>query len=249
MFADQGDKPHLRQGFAADLVSVADGTYQGLVRTISYGDDEPASIYQLIEQWLWNVWRGGGDDHSAVRRSFRPTFTTISVTHMNVVIAQLAETLSRRICQLPIPLGGVYFAGKPAQHSGPVTRPGADFQHPVSRLDLRRLRHQGNNVGLRNRLGVADGQGCVRIRSRTNAGSDEQVAWHDGDGIKDFGIADATPLQLLLYHLPTSGCIYIVQVLSHVGQAQPPLYTRSHVTVLVSRSPVTFSSAGQLVSL
>ena len=42
----------------------------------------------------------------------------------------------------------------------------ADFQHTLYAVQLQELRHEGNNVGLGNRLAVADGQRHVGVGQR-----------------------------------------------------------------------------------
>ena len=67
----------------------------------------------------------------------------------------------------------------------------ADLEHPVRRPQLRRLRHEGDDQGLGDRLALADRQGAVLGRAPRQVGIDEARPRHGGHGVPHSGILDA----------------------------------------------------------
>src|SRR5690606_4180401 len=74
-------------------------------------------------------------------------------------------------------------------------------QHPVFGLQFRRLDHQGHDIGLGNRLALADGQRPVIIGGSFKVGRDKGFAWYMAHRIEHPRIAHAAPGELNFDHL------------------------------------------------
>ncbi len=66
--------------------------------------------------------------------------------------------------QAAVAFDRIDIARQPAQHRALVAAARADLEHPVARLDLQRLGHQADDIGLADRLGAVDRQGLILPR-------------------------------------------------------------------------------------
>ena len=67
---------------------------------------------------------------------------------------------------------------KAGEHRGLVAEAGADVEDAVARPDIEQIRHQGDDVGLRDRLAESYRQGRVEVGEGAHFGRDELVARH-----------------------------------------------------------------------
>ena len=81
-----------------------------------------------------------------------------------------------------------------------VTGAGADLQHPVAGLQLGRLDHQRDNVGLRDRLAFADGQRPIFVSELFKIGLDKGFTRNMAHGIEHVPVAHSTPGDLNIDH-------------------------------------------------
>ena len=89
---------------------------------------------------------------------------------------------------------------EPREHGGLIARPGAYFERAVAGLRPDQLRHQCDDVGLRDRLPLADRQRSVDVGAIALGGWDEQMARHPTHGLDDARVADIASDDLLANH-------------------------------------------------
>ena len=105
-----------------------------------------------------------------------------------------------------VPLDGEHLLGDAAHHRGGVARSGADFEHPVARRHIGRLDHQRDDIGLADRLLLADRQRAVLIGEFAQAIRQEFLARHLAHGGEDMFAADAAPAQVAIDHRCAMSC-------------------------------------------
>jgi hypothetical protein len=85
------------------------------------------------------------------------------VLHANIAVTEPTEALARLGGQRLDPLGAVDALHQARQHRRLVARAGAHLEHLVAVPDLEQIRHQRNDVGLRDRLPVPDRKRAVLV--------------------------------------------------------------------------------------
>src|SRR5947209_12672573 len=86
------------------------------------------------------------------------------------------------------------------QYGGLVSGARSYLKHAIGGLDLRRLKHGGNDVGLRCSLLLGDGNWVIGISFRPVVLAHKLVAWHLVHGRQHPLIMNATTMELLLHH-------------------------------------------------
>jgi hypothetical protein len=112
----------------------------------------------------------------------------------------LSKPLARDLDQIVLPFDPDHLAGDAADYRGGVSRPGADLEHLVAQADTRRLDHQPDDVGLRDRLPRLDRQRVIAVREMRIFRAHERLARHVEKCIEDHFLGDPAPLQLTLDH-------------------------------------------------
>ncbi len=77
----------------------------------------------------------------------------------DVVESELLQATPRRLGQLRVALDGVDLARDAREDGRRVARPGADLEHAIVGAEPQRLRHQGHDEGLGDRLPASMGRG------------------------------------------------------------------------------------------
>src|SRR6185312_4532830 len=98
-------------------------------------------------------------------------------------------------------LHGVHVFRELSQQGGLIAAAGSDFQHLRRGLQLEKVQHQGNDVGLRNRLTRSDGKRMILIRLVVVARVHKLVTRDSGHGIEQALVADAASSHLGLHHV------------------------------------------------
>ena len=73
------------------------------------------------------------------------------------------------------------------------------------RLDVQRLCHEANDVGLRDGLVVSDREGRIAVSSWPQRFRYEQVTWHAEDRTEHARVANIASLELLVDHADALG--------------------------------------------
>ena len=115
----------------------------------------------------------------------RPTARSIAVQHVHIVIAVLGKRGGRFFGELADALDAVDVGGDLRENGGRVTGAGADFEHLFPALEQQRLGHEGDNVGLRYRLPLGDGQRGVLVGEFLQIVRQEHFARHLAHGVED----------------------------------------------------------------
>ena len=90
--------------------------------------------------------------------------------------------------------------GDQASQGAGIARAGADLEDAVAAGQRRCLEHQGDDVGLRDRLAFGDGQRRVFVGLVAKVGGDEFFARQPPHRREDGGVADAARGELLADH-------------------------------------------------
>jgi len=116
---------------------------------------------QLSDQGRWNLLGRGGQEHAIKGRSLRPSQVAIPLPEKHVHEAEPLEALARKLCQLRDDFDRVHLGAKERQHRRLVSGASANFEHPFVPLQVKLLGHVRHDVGLTDRLAVADRDGSV----------------------------------------------------------------------------------------
>ena len=163
-------------------------------------DDQPAADRELLLQRLRHLGPAGRDQDGIERRGLRPAFGAVADAQLDIVVAQLLEPSPGRLGQRRMALDRVDPVGDLAHHGRGVARAGAHLEHAVAGLHLGGLDHQRDDVGLRDRLALADRQRPVLVGELLEAGLDEGLARHAAHGVQDVAVAHAAPGDLDVHH-------------------------------------------------
>src|SRR5439155_1412834 len=99
-----------------------------------------------------------------VGRLCRPAGVAVADAHLDVAVAHRAKPLGRRVAERFDQLDAVDLPHYLGKHRCLVTRAGADFQHHMLRLRREQIGRERDDVGLRDRLAIADRQRPVGVR-------------------------------------------------------------------------------------
>ncbi len=87
------------------------------------------------------------------------------------------------------------------QQSGLVSRAGSDFENGLLGEQIEYFQHESNDVGLRNGLTFANGEGVVVIRLKVVGLGDELVTGYASHGCEHALIANTALAQLCFDHV------------------------------------------------
>ena len=109
-----------------------------------------------------------------------------------------------------VPFDRDHGPGKARQHRRLVARPGADFEDAIRILRGERGRHDGDHVGLRDGLHLADRNGPIVVRFSAPGGGHESVARDLAQHREQARVTDAAALDLLFDHgEPRAGLVHL----------------------------------------
>jgi hypothetical protein len=116
-----------------------------------------------------------------------------------------------------VALDGEDLRGKFGEQSSDVAGTSADFENLVGRPELKGFEHDGNDVGLRDGLAVANGKRMIFVSLGAARFRDKFVAGDAKHGIKDARVGNPTGPELGVDHMLTSG--------DRVGHEQWPVHS------------------------
>jgi hypothetical protein len=88
-----------------------------------------------------------------------PSEVAVARANRDVAVAEVGQRFACSCRKRRDNLDRVHAVGEHAEHRGLVARPRANLQHAMVRLDVQRLCHEGNDVGLGDGLVVPYRQG------------------------------------------------------------------------------------------
>ena len=135
--------------------------------------------------------------HTAHLRRTRPT---VADDDPHVVEAQARERRPGPRGERRMPLHGDQLAAEHREDGRLVARPGAHLEHAIAGLRVERRGHQGDHVGLGDRLAAADGQGAIVVRGVPVDVRHEEMPRHEAHRLDDPRVPHAAPDDLRLDH-------------------------------------------------
>ena len=130
------------------VLTGAANAYQGLIAELSNGDDQPSTQRELLLQGLGNMGTAGGNDDGLEGRFLRQSFGAVGDNDLGVGVTQPLQPGAGELCQFLVALDGEHLARHAAHHRRRIARAGADLEHLVAWLDLGKLEHAGDDIGL-----------------------------------------------------------------------------------------------------
>ncbi len=134
------------------------------------------------------------------RRLVEPTEGAIAYADPDVGVAEALQHGPRPQREGRDPLDRAHPAGQPGQDRRLVAGARADLQDFLAAAEVEQRRHEGHDVGLRDRLPLADRQGMIPVGALPKRLLDEEVArdpTHDGQHPL---VRDPSSHELLVHH-------------------------------------------------
>lgn len=124
---------------------------------------QPAADAELALQRLGHLGAGRGDRDGVVGCMVGPSPGPVSMENVDVRYAEISKRRRGLLGELADPLDRVHVAGDAREHRGRVSRAGSDLEHLLTALEREGVRHQRDDVRLRDRLAGSDGQRRVLV--------------------------------------------------------------------------------------
>ena len=173
---------------------------QDLLVLLAERHDEPAPLRELIDERLRHPLRGAGDDDPVERRVLGPAEEPVADPRVDALGAEPAEGRGGRLAERRDDLDRVDLGPERREHRRLVPAARADFEDPVRRPWLERLRHGGDDERRRDGLPVADVERLVEIGRAEVLRLHEQVARHLPHRVEDARVGDALAGEILVHH-------------------------------------------------
>jgi len=187
-------------------VTVADADELQLLRVGgTNGDDHAAALAKLREQSGRHVESGCGYEDGIEGGVGRETEGAIAGEDADVGVAERGENAAGVVRESGVAFDGENLSGKFGEQGGDVSGTGADFENRVLGGELERFEHEGDDVGLRDGLIVADGKRMVVVGFSTVGCGNEFVTRNTKHGVEDARVGDAAGAELGVDHL-AAGC-------------------------------------------
>src|SRR5262245_192550 len=175
-----------------------DGQY--LIHGVADRHHHAAALGELLEERARDRWPAGRDQYPIERRLVGPAEGAAAHSHPDVVVA---EPLEERAGALGQPRQTLDRADAPrelGEHGSLIARAGADLEDLLLAGEREQLGHEAHDVGLGDRLLLADRQGMIAVGAIAQRFLDEEMtrhAPHHGDHAL---VGDLAAHELLLDH-------------------------------------------------
>src|SRR5579883_1258124 len=140
------------------------------------GNDQTPADRKLLPQLRRRGESAGGDQNDIERRGLGEALRAVADAQVDIFVTELAQPSPRGLGEVRPSLDRVDLRRDSTQRRRGVTRSGADLENFIAALHRGRLDHQGDNIGLRDHLPLADRQRRVVISEVAQAGRDERLA-------------------------------------------------------------------------
>lgn len=157
----------------------------------TYGDDQFAIHFELVEQGLGDACGAGCDEDSVEWCVPRESEVSVTVVGANLAVAHFFEQCGGQFVQGLVPFDRVHLAAHFCQHAGLVSRAGSDFHHFHPALCFEQATLEGHGKRLRDGLIAFDGEGGVLVSPFVKCFVQEKVARNFGHRCED-GLVDDT---------------------------------------------------------
>jgi hypothetical protein len=138
------------------------------------------------------VARCRGHDDGVVRSAFLPAVIAVAELRPHALVAQRAQPFGRLQRERLDNLDRADRAHELGQYRCLIARSRADFEHRVIGLEVHEIGHQRDDVRLRNRLAMADGEGAVFVGIAYLTDRYEAMTGHRADDRHDTGVEGRT---------------------------------------------------------
>lgn len=180
LLSDQWNEADIGNVFVAILVlRNADDAYQFLAMLIGADrNHQPAADLQLLLERLWNLRTAGGHHDGVVGRMLGPAFGPVTMQNVDVIVTEFRKCDRRLFRERTEAFDRVHIGRNLRQHRGGVTGAGSDLQHLLAALEHQRLRHESDDVGLRNGLLPGDRERRIFVGKFAKLRWQEQLSRH-----------------------------------------------------------------------
>jgi hypothetical protein len=169
------------------------------------GDDHASTFAKLSGQGGRDTERGSRNEDSVERCTGRKPEGAIAGEDADIGIAERRESATGTLGEGCVTLDGEDLGGKFREQSGDVARARANFKNYVGRQQLKRFEHEGDDVGLRDRLPIANRTRMIFVGLGAASFRNEFVAGDLKHGVEDAWVGDPACPELGLDHMLTSG--------------------------------------------
>lgn len=174
------------------------------VAALADGKHEAATRRELLDQGFGDRRRPGGDGDGLEGRVLGPAERPVSVAHLDVVVTEHLETAACGPGEFGMTFDREDPARDPRKDGGGIPRARPDLEHPVAGRDLERLRHECDDVGLRDRLAALDRQRGVAVGEFLEVRREKRLARHLGHGSQHALVLHPAGRDLGLHHVLAS---------------------------------------------
>jgi len=164
-------------------------------------ENETAAVLQLRLEGLRDARRGGRDHDRIEGRGLGPAQVAVPRAHLDVGVAEALQEGRRLLGERRHDLDRVDARGDLGQDRGLIAGAGADLEHGLAALEAQRLRHEADDVRLRDRLPVADGHRVILVGLRPERRGNEQVPLYLAHRRERARVAHAPRGDLARHHL------------------------------------------------
>src|SRR5947209_20404305 len=157
MVADKRHKWAALQHLGGESITALFDELQLLMFRASHGKNQPASLGKLGEERFRNGGSGSCNEDGVEGREFWQSKCSVAAMHVRIGVAKLSQFGRSARSKLRTSLDGKNFPGQTRENCGLIPAAGANFQNPVSCLQVQCSGHGRNDVGLRNSLTSSNG--------------------------------------------------------------------------------------------
>lgn len=200
MFADEWNELARVKKARAELAAPPVNQFQVLMQQVAYGYHQAPTIIELIQEWRRDMRRRRGNQDCLVRCRLRVAFRPVAEDHFHAVVPQPLEPFARRLDEKRIALDRPDAGAEPSQNGRLIATARPDLQRFVAGEDSRRGAHRRDDVGLGNRLRLADGQRAVVVGRAQMSGRNKLVPGNGKHGIQNPFVSNASTPNLVLHH-------------------------------------------------
>lgn len=186
--------------FLPGVLAGAGDAQQGLQALASDRNDEPPAELELTLERLGDTVASRGDEDRVERRFVGQAQAAVAVDNGHIVIAERVDSLGGRPGERLVPFDREHLPGDARHHRRRIARAGTHLEHLPAGRDLRGVDHERDDVGLRDRLPLADRQRAVFVGEFAHRLGNEGFARDRAERRQQVRRVDAAAANLPLDH-------------------------------------------------
>lgn len=164
------------------------------------GNHHPSSVLQLLEERFRYFFRRSRYDNPIERSMLGPPGIAITTPHLHVSVIQRLQSSSGRCCKRLKNLNRPNRVYDLCQHRRLIARSRSDLKNPMIFLEREQLRHQRNDVRLRDGLIKTDWQWLIGICQILKLTGNKEMPRHPLHCAEHGRINDSLFLDLVVDH-------------------------------------------------